>query len=136
MSSFKTDGKKLKKVWNAAGRFQYLPITALTPGLLVNSLTGNSGFGPLPASRTGRNAFRGAGFWNLDAGVYKNFRISESKSIQLQGEFFSIFNHSNLYLSGMQAEISVNDFAPAARSLKADGTQDRRDAQLALNFIF
>lgn len=118
------------------GQFQYLPITGLTPGLFVNPLTGSSEFGPFPANMTGRNAFRGPGFWNLDAGVYKNFRIGESKSLQLRGEFFNLFNHSNLYLVGTQTDISGNDFVPAARGLRADGTQDRRNVQLALKFIF
>jgi hypothetical protein len=85
---------------------------------------------------TGRNTFRGPGFWNLDTGIYKNFRISESKSLQLRGEFFNIFNHSNLYLVGTQTDISAGDFIPAARGLRADGTQDRRNVQLALKFIF
>jgi outer membrane receptor protein involved in Fe transport len=118
------------------GQFQYLPITGLTPGLFINPVTGNSEFGPFPANMTGRNAFRGPGFWNLDAGIYKNFRISESKSVQLRGEFFNIFNHSNLYLVGTQTDISGADFIPAARGLRADGTQDRRNVQLALKFIF
>jgi outer membrane receptor protein involved in Fe transport len=118
------------------GQFQYLPTTGLTSGLFVNPLTGNSEFGPFPASMTGRNAFRAPGFWNLDAGVYKNFRISESKSVQFRGEFFNLFNHSNLYLVGTQTDISQGDFIPAARGLRNDGTQDRRNVQLALKFIF
>jgi hypothetical protein len=118
------------------GQFQFLPITGLTPGVFVNPRTGNSEFGPFPANMTGRNAFRGPGFWNLDAGVYKNFRISESKSVQLRGEFFDLFNHSNLYLVGTQTDISATDFIPAARGLRADGTQDRRNVQLAVKFIF
>ncbi|HKP87649.1 MAG TPA: TonB-dependent receptor [Blastocatellia bacterium] len=118
------------------GQFQYLPITGLTAGLFVNPLTGNSEFGPFPAGMTGRNAFRAPGFWNLDTGIYKNFRISESKSVQLRGEFFNIFNHSNLYLVPTQTDISQGDFIPAARGLRTDGTQDRRNVQLALKFIF
>jgi hypothetical protein len=42
-----------------------------------------------------RNAFRGPGFWNLDAAVLKNFPISEKWGrIQLRWELFNTFNHN------------------------------------------
>ncbi len=116
--------------------FQYLPITGLTPGFFLNPNTGNSEFGPFPSNMTGRNAFRGPGFWNLDTGIYKNFRISETKSLQLRGEFFNIFNHSNLYVVTTQTDISAQEFIPAVRGLRNDGSQDRRNVQLAVKFIF
>jgi hypothetical protein len=118
------------------GQFRYLEITGLTPGVFINPVTGNSEFGPFPAGMTARNAFRAPGFWNLDGGVYKTFRITETKSLQFRGEFFNLFNHSNLYVVGNQTDISATDFIPAARGLRADGTQDRRNVQLALKFIF
>jgi hypothetical protein len=52
---------------------------------------------PAPGSHgnTGRNAVRGPGFWNLDAGVIKNFEVSERVRLQFRGEFFNVFNHPN-----------------------------------------
>jgi hypothetical protein len=116
--------------------FRYLETTGLTAGFFNNPLTGNSEFGPFPANMTARNAFRGPGFWNVDTGVYKNFRISESKSLQLRGEFFDVFNHSNLYLIGNQTDISGTEYIPVTRGLRSDGSQDRRNVQLAVKFIF
>jgi Carboxypeptidase regulatory-like domain/TonB dependent receptor/TonB-dependent Receptor Plug Domain len=116
--------------------FRYLEITGLTPGAFVNPLTGNSDFGPYPSNMTARNAFRAPGFWNVDTGVYKNFRITESKSVQLRGEFFNVFNHSNLYLIGNQTDISGTAYVPVTRGLRNDGTEDRRNVQLAVKFIF
>jgi outer membrane receptor protein involved in Fe transport len=118
------------------GQFRYLPVTGLSAGVFINPITGNSEFGPFPSNMTARNAFRAPGFWNLDGGVYKTFRITETKSLQFRGEFFNVFNHSNLYVVGNQTDISATDFIPAARGLRADGTQDRRNVQLALKFIF
>ncbi len=43
----------------------------------------------------GRNIIRGPGFWNVDAGLLKNFQIRENVRLQLRGEFFNVFNHPN-----------------------------------------
>ena len=116
--------------------FRYLEFTGFTAGFYNNAITGNSEFGPFPSNMTGRNAFRGPGLWNLDTGVYKTFRISESKSVQLRGEFFNVFNHSNLYLIGNQTDISATAYIPVTRGLRSDGTEDRRNVQLAVKFVF
>ncbi|MGC8794603.1 MAG: TonB-dependent receptor domain-containing protein, partial [Bryobacteraceae bacterium] len=42
-----------------------------------------------------RNMVRGPGFWNLDAGVLKNFQIRENIRLQFRGEFFNVLNHPN-----------------------------------------
>ncbi|MCA1683885.1 MAG: hypothetical protein LC708_01965, partial [Actinobacteria bacterium] len=47
----------------------------------------------------GRNSFYGPGVWNLDLGVYKNFRLSERVGLQLRGEAFNILNHHNFYVN-------------------------------------
>jgi len=45
-----------------------------------------------------RNTFRTPGYWNFDASIMKNFKLPrEGMSLQIRGEFFNIFNHSNLY---------------------------------------
>ncbi len=81
------------------------------------------------AGMTGRNIFRGPGFWNLDTGLYKNFRITEGKTLQFRGEVYNIFNHANLFVNGASAELSSSPFVEGFR-------QGRRNVQLALKFIF
>jgi hypothetical protein len=45
-----------------------------------------------------RNTFRTPGYWNFDASIMKNFKMPrEGMSLQIRGEFFDIFNHSNLF---------------------------------------
>ena len=83
---------------------------------------------PFPANMSKRNAFRGPGLWNLDAALYKNFRVAEGKQIQLRFEAYNVFNHANLFVSGGEAEVS-NGFVPAF----FDG---RRNVQIAGKFIF
>jgi hypothetical protein len=45
---------------------------------------------------TARNAFRGPGFFTVDASLVKNTKIHEGISLQLRAEMFNIFNRTNL----------------------------------------
>ena len=101
---------------------QQVPIDPTVPEL------GITDFNFLP-SMVGRNTFRGPGLWNLDAGLYKSFRVTEGKSLQLRGEFYNLFNHSNLFLNGASTEISSSTLVEGFRN-------GRRNVQLALKFIF
>ena len=101
---------------------QQVPIDATVPEL------GITDFNFLP-SMLGRNTFRGPGLWNLDAGLYKNFRITEGKTLQFRSEFYNLFNHPNLFLNGASTEISSSTLVEGFRN-------GRRNVQLALKFIF
>jgi hypothetical protein len=46
----------------------------------------------------GRNAFRGPGAWNLDAGLQKGFKLTERFGLNFRAEGFDIFNHHNMYV--------------------------------------
>jgi len=61
----------------------------------VSPLTGDTDWGPYLAQETGRDAFRNFGTWNLDAGLYKNTKITERFSLQLRLEAYNVFNHAN-----------------------------------------
>jgi outer membrane receptor protein involved in Fe transport len=89
---------------------------------------GITDFNFLP-SMLGRNTFRGPGLWNLDAGLYKNFRITEGTTLQFRSEFYNLFNHPNLFLNGASAELSSSTFVEGFRN-------GRRNVQLALKLIF
>lgn len=95
----------------------------------LNPRTGTADFGPFPAGTTGRNFFRGPGFWNVDAGIHKCFRVTEKSSVQLRAEFYNLFNNPNLFVRPNEVDISSTDFVPVYRS-------GRRHVQLALKFIF
>jgi hypothetical protein len=42
-----------------------------------------------------RNQFRGPGFWNTDAGLRKNFTLTERFKLQFIADAFNVFNHPN-----------------------------------------
>ncbi|HJZ80760.1 MAG TPA: hypothetical protein VKD91_10455, partial [Pyrinomonadaceae bacterium] len=109
-------------------RFSFIDLSNQTPGVYTNPITGNSDFGPYPSNMTARNSFRGPGYWNIDAGLYKNFRITERYNIQFRTEFYNFFNNSNLFIRGDEAEVNTG-FVPAFRS-------GRRNLQFALKFSF
>jgi hypothetical protein len=45
--------------------------------------------------QTVRNGYRGPSYADADFAAMKNFRLTESKSIQFRAEFFNAFNHTN-----------------------------------------
>lgn len=50
-----------------------------------------------PSTMSGRGAFKQPGWWNMDAGIYKTFKLTERFNMQFRSEFFNLFNHSNLF---------------------------------------
>jgi outer membrane receptor protein involved in Fe transport len=99
------------------------------------------GFCAFDPSMVGRNTFRQPGFWNVDLGVYKSFKITERVGLQLRGEFFNLFNHHNQYV-----QLNTTDVANGASYSTSKGCtnggncssafDERRNTQLAVKIIF
>lgn len=115
--------------------FEYINLRGLTAGAYVNPLTGTSEFGPYP-DMTKRNAFTGPGFWNVDSGVYKSFKLGEKYTLQLRGEFYNMFNHSNLYVVYNATDISSNAFIQAKKGFPNATINEQRNIQFAAKLIF
>jgi hypothetical protein len=109
--------------------FHLIDLSNQTPGVFSNPITGTSDVGPFPSNLTGRNRFRGPGFWNIDAGVYKSFKFTEKTSLQLRLEGYNVFNHANTFVIGSEADVSTFSFLPGQKL-------GRRNVQLAAKFIF
>ena len=76
-----------------------------------------------------RNFLRGPGYWDVTLGVLKNFRITETSSVQFRGEFFNLFNHANF--SDPTANLESGTFG------QITGTRgDPRIIQFALKVTF
>ncbi|MFP5264089.1 MAG: TonB-dependent receptor domain-containing protein [Blastocatellia bacterium] len=125
-----------QQVAGSPNRFTYIDLSNQTPGNFINPVTGTSEFGPFPENMTRRNQFRGPGAWNLDSGLYKRFRFTETTGLQLRFEVFNVFNHSNLYVIPGQTDISSFDFVPARRGVTFGNVQERRNVQLAAKITF
>jgi outer membrane receptor protein involved in Fe transport len=90
---------------------------------------------PYPADMSSRNAFRAPGFWQLDLGVYKTFKLGERFKLELRGEAYNIFNHANLYVEANSIDLSSTNVVPGCRGCTG-GPADRRNIQLAAKFTF
>lgn len=75
--SLPTDKRSIHE-WFDTSAFVSIPLT----GTLANGQWGNSG----------RNILQGPGTKNVDFSAFKNFRLTESKVLQIRGEFFNLFN--------------------------------------------
>jgi hypothetical protein len=56
---------------------------------------------------TARNAFDGPGYFNIDASLFKNIRITERVRLQLRAEAFNLLNHTNLAITNQYRNISA-----------------------------
>lgn len=88
--------------------YSLLDLSKLVPyaGGYINPKTGNSDFGPYPKEMTERDAFRGPGFWNVDLGLSKRFRVGNRYAVQLRAEAYNVFNHANMFVWASAADIS------------------------------
>ena len=96
----------------------------------------------------GRNIFTAPGFWNVDLGVSKVFRLRENWNIQLRGEFFNAFNHPNFdnprdassgstsFRSTLFGTTCCATVAPASARAIVDTGESGRVIQFALRMRF
>jgi hypothetical protein len=121
-----------------ANEFVWIDLTneATNAGSYFSPITGTSEFGPFPENMTGRNAFRGPGFWNFDAGLYKNFKVGERFTVQFRSEFYNLFNHSNYYVNVNSTDISARPVVTVKKGFPPITLNERRNVQLALKIIF
>ena len=99
------------------------------------------------AQTGGRNTLELPGIRNLDLSVFKNFRLSESRKIQLRADFFNVLNHPQ-YTPGSVGTVDafattnvgqVNNIVPVTPDFNHPGgvfTNHPRIIQLAARFDF
>jgi hypothetical protein len=83
------------------------PVMWQTGGLITNvadphyncvNVTGSQTYFCIPppgSNGSSRNLARAPSFWNFDAGLTKNFSITERFKLQFRGEAFNVLNHTN-----------------------------------------
>ncbi len=67
-------------------------------------------FDPTPFSQpqgvtfgnTGRNQFRGPGYWNIDFSIFRAFPFGGGKRVEFRAEFFNLFNHPMWGMPGVR----------------------------------
>ncbi len=119
--------------------FDYFNFSTGFDSSYVNPIAGVSDFGPYPANMLTRGYFYGPGAYSIDLGIYKTTKITERFSLQLRGEFFNMLNHSNLYITQGDNDISSTAIVHAKKGIRPNSPSDpneRRNIQVALKLIF
>jgi hypothetical protein len=85
-----------------------------------------------------RNALRGPGYWRSDASIFKHFRVSGNRLVEVRAEAVNIFNHVNLGNPDSEVGVPGNNNTNAGRiNSTAYGNADlQRNFQFALRFMF
>jgi hypothetical protein len=84
---------------------------------------------PGDIGNSGRNSFRGPGYFNIDASLVKHFKITERHVITFRAEAYNVLNRSNWTNPG------VGVLTPATFG-QIGGTRNPRQAQLTLRYDF
>jgi hypothetical protein len=100
------------------------PAAALIPGNnpLTQPLLGNIGTSP-------RNSLRLADFWDYDAGLLKDTKITEKMNLQFRWEVYNVFNHPNF--SGFVNTLTSSQFGNYTST-----ASNERQMQYSLKVIF
>ncbi|HUS18177.1 MAG TPA: TonB-dependent receptor [Terriglobales bacterium] len=91
---------------------------------------------PWPDNMTRRNAFVTPGTWNIDLGIYKTFKVTESFGVQFRGELFNALNHSNLFVQTGSADNFTGVDATHPDGAILANRAGNRNIQLAVKLIF
>lgn len=85
-----------------------------------------------------RNSLRGPGYWRTDASVFKHFRITGARLLEVRAEAVNIFNNVNLANPDSEVGVPGNNNTNAGRiNATAYGNADQqRNFQFALKFTF
>jgi len=89
-----------------------------------------------------RNPYIGPGYWNVDLNVYKNFKINEAVTVQFRGEMYNIFNHHNMYITGLNLDASslatpfIQTEKGGIHGYAGQPNDERRNIQFALKLMF
>ncbi len=81
---------------------------------------------------SGRNAFRGPLFWNVDASLVKRFRVTEGSGITFRAEAYNLFNHPQFGTPN----VNLNTPATFGKYSSVLPNTTARTMQLALRFDF
>ena len=114
------------------GTFNYLDLSSFAPTPSVN--------GPFTGT-IGRNTFRAPWQQNWGVSFFRNINIKEAMKLQFRAEFFNLWNHANMFVSGGTNNIDGNatGFVQATRGglfTNINNVDQHRNIQLALKFIF
>ncbi len=117
---------------NPASGFPQIQLFS-NPDAAVGAFTG-----PLGLQAGSRNNLRGPHFFDVDLGLAKHFPVTERVGVELRGDAFNVFNHTNLGLPGTNATADISSPFSAGGNFGVITTtaNDARVLQVALRIDF
>jgi hypothetical protein len=79
---------------------------------------------------SGPGIIEGPGIFDLDFGMYKDFKLSERYKLQFRGEFFNAFNTADFASVGPSTSVTAGNYGQLM------GAADGREIQFALKLTF
>jgi hypothetical protein len=97
--------------------------------------------GQIRGGNVQRNVIEGPGWWRADMGLFKNVNFTERLHLQLRGEAYNLFNHTNP--DGVTSASIVNGYNPVTNVTSYSATagnitsyRDKRILQLGAKLVF
>jgi Carboxypeptidase regulatory-like domain/TonB dependent receptor/TonB-dependent Receptor Plug Domain len=90
--------------------------------------------GQIRGGDASRNVVQGPGWWRVDTGLFKNVNFTEHVHLQLRGEAFNLFNHTNPDTISTASLISTSGFSSTAGNIT--GYRDKRILQIGAKLVF
>ena len=97
--------------------------------------------GQLRGGNEQRNIIEGPGWWRADLGLFKNVNFTERLHMQLRGEAYNVFNHTNP--DAITSGSIVNGYNPVTNVTSYSSTagnitdyRDKRILQLGAKLVF
>ncbi len=114
------------------------PCTILANGNRFNCQPGQSPAWQIAKAGTfgnaGRNILSAPGLFNFDAGVSRQFKLTERFALQFRSEFFNILNRANFNLPGRS--VSSSALGTIIQAADQPNTGAQRQIQFALKVVF
>ena len=133
---------------NILGGIGPAPVTGASPVCQPTDLSCHyfdpSAFAPVPGNQirfgnTGRNIVRGPGLFNLDASMFRNFKVTERVNLQIRAEMFGATNTPHYNNPGTDVTVP-STFGVITSTLttagRGTGTGGERQAWLAARVSF
>jgi hypothetical protein len=139
-----TEGARIQIVGDPLANTSGDPYNRINAAAFAPPQPGNIGLG------AGVNYLTGPGINNTDLSVQKTFQITERKSLQLRGDAFNVFNHTQfsgynttVNFSGLTNPTVTNLFLKPNGTINdlngfgtVSGARDPRIMQLVMRFVF
>jgi hypothetical protein len=90
--------------------------------------------GQIRGGNAQRNVVQGPGWWRVDTGLFKNVNAGEHVHLQVRGEAFNLFNHTNADVISTASLISASGYSATAGNIT--GYRDKRILQVGGKLIF